>query len=55
MGFIIGVIVVIFFIYAIVSFTGEVGSAYQEGGCGGVLAFLFFAVALVVAVLVLGL
>ena len=56
MAAVIGTIIgVIFVIYAIVSFTGDMGTAYSDSGCLGVLAFLFFACVLVGLVFVLGL
>lgn len=56
MAAVIGTIIgVVFFIYAIGSFAGDVGSAYSEGGCAGVLAFLFFAFVLVALIYVFGL
>ena len=49
------IIGIVFFIYAIGSFAGDVGNAYSEGGCAGVLAFLFVAIVLVALVYVFGL
>lgn len=56
MAAILGAIIgIIFFIWAMGSFCGDIGNAYSDGGCAGVISFLFFAFALVVLVFVFGL